>query len=152
MVSPNKIYATYVKPKYPKLPFAKWIAVEKAMYQERQVKIDFVNWLNRRYSVVKDNFANANGWDILSNVFETAEDIAGTGSQVVDAIKPEDEDADTTTDDGAADNSGADDDDKDPPKSTFLGLPTGLAIGLGALVVIGGGIAIYHATKGKKTK
>jgi hypothetical protein len=167
-MNPNKIFKTYVVDEHPNLSFAKWLETEKKIYADREKGIDFGLWLNQRYRVVKKTWLRNEWADKYKNLFHPeynnaegeeekkkdlvgwfgqmfgkVEEIAGTGSDVVGALQNGEETTDTDTTDTTS----------QPKDSTFLGLPKGIAIGLGLVVVAGIGYGIYtQVKKGKKGK
>ncbi len=139
----NQVYKNYITP-VSDVKFGEWLSMEKALYIQRQPKIGFDDWLNKKYSLHRSWWA-ANGGE-TKKWWEKVADAAKKAATVIADNK-----------DGATDNdSGSDSSDNDngtpPPVESkkIIGLHPVVFWGSASVVAIGLGYLTYKLIKGEK--
>jgi len=110
--------------------FKEWVGVEKHLYEKRNPSINFENWINKRYALVKDRFLNFD-WNSAKEWLNDNKEAIGAG---LGALAGEE----TSVGDESGSNSSNDKkDDNLPTDNTIFGMPKPLAIGIGLVAVAG---------------
>jgi len=144
MLSVSKIYDKYVKGK--NISLKDWIKVEQVLYNAKERKSTFKVWLNRKYTLMQDKWMNFN-WeqaqDFVKNNEDSIKTVVGTLESNLrkeksgEPVEKEIDEGDGTATDR---------------KDRFLGLPRGVTITVGALLVLGIGFGIFKIVKSVKNK
>ena len=135
----NQIWKDYVEKKG--ISFKEWLGVEKHYYTKRNPSIDFDNWVNKRYIIVKDEFLNFD-WNKVKDWINDNKDAIGTGLGAVAGNETNIGD-ENSNDDKSGEN-------PPPTDNKIFGMPKVLAIGVGVVALAGITFGIVKIVKSVK--